>query len=237
MLFTCGQWDAWNVIAALVGVWALQASQPEVLGLAVTLLIAKPNTVLPVVLVLLISLWRRSMKFRLRVFYPIAGTVVLSFFIWGWWVPGYLAFMHVDSPGTMEVLVTARRTYPVGLRMSMVTRVLFVIAWLLVLYRLRGRGSQVAVAFALVFGVVLWPYANLYNYVNTAPVIAWLFATHRRLGIAAVLAELGAIGVLLAGGPAWLLPLVWPLVGVVVTALEPDASVDEAPAGALSPAT
>lgn len=96
-------------------------------------------------------------------------------------------------------------------------------------------------AFALVFGIVMLPYANIYNYVGTGPAIAWLFSEDRRLGLAATLAELAATMALLLGGLSWPLPLLWLVIGGIVSMTKPkrcnqsDGSTNRAQLEARSP--
>lgn len=107
VLLSLGQWDGLGVAAALATEWAFQVNRPVILGLALTLMLAKPNTAIPAVFVVALWLWQRPARFRLKAVLPVVGVVVLSFVVWGWWVTDYVSFLRLVYTGVVSGLVTA----------------------------------------------------------------------------------------------------------------------------------
>jgi len=209
VLLFLGQWDSWHVGITLLAVWGVRKQQPEITGIALMLLTAKPHTTLPVIVLLIIEIFKWPVAHRARMFGAAASVLLASFCLWGWWVPRYWAFIHLDPPETMEAIEFASMTLSTGLDVPWSTRSTAAAILLASLYRIRTASIEARTAFAMVLGVVLWPYANIYNYTSSAIAIAWLYGQKPGLGIAACLIELVSFAVVLADGPNCAPMLAW----------------------------
>ncbi len=212
-----GQWDGLLLGGALIGEYAIQSHKPIVLGLALLMLSTKPQTVLPVILLCVVRALRWPARDWGRALLPVAAAVGLSLVALRWWPPRYLEFVQVDSPVVVHHLMSTIGDIPIDLSVPWGLRIPMIIVLAVATWLLHKADPAGGIAFALVLGLALYPFASVYSYITTAAAIAWLYRSDRRLGMMAVVCEVVLVGLVALGLPGWAVPLLW--TGLALVAL------------------
>jgi hypothetical protein len=138
-----GQVDAFIILGAALGIWAVEHKRPYLTGFAILLMLIKPH--LGAGLAVAYIIWSRP---RWRVLVPIVGMGILSLVIWGWdwpleWVRNI--FVYKDVFVSQKVNIDL---FPYG-----------VLAWVAVLTPVSRQSRCILIYSATLLSV---PYAPIY---------------------------------------------------------------------------
>ena len=164
-----GQVSLLVVVAVALSWWLLLSGRPWLAGLALSVLILKPQIAFLVPLALLLSGYWRVVLAWLAVSVPLAIVTLLA--------TGTAAFHHISQslravsgvPGPIQSSLL--RQLPLPLAIIGIVLVLGVGAF--ILWRGRGSGPSLPVAIGLISSILVSPYVNFYD-LSALVLAAWL---------------------------------------------------------------